>query len=363
MTKPALGPTLDDVTARLWETAEPIDAAACYPSAEIALLGEAGLLAAALPDGPLLAHNDHLRDTLMRIGAASLPVGRLYEGHVNAATLVRTYGAGGPAAILADEAAHGRISAVWNAERGDGPVATRISGGWTIAGRKVHCSGAGSVRRPVVTARIAEAGDAPALMLLPDMTAPGVASDLAVWRASGMRATATGTVMFDGVFVADDAVIGEPGDYYRSPLFSGGAWRVLAVQLGGLQRILALHADALIRSGRERDPVFRARFAAAAGGFELARLSVAEAARRAQVSEDPAAIDAYVDGARGQFETLALAGVDAARRNVGLRSFIAPDPLDRVVRDLETYLRQPFLDASRDAAAGYLLPRAGCYPS
>lgn len=353
-------PTLDDVTSRLWDTAGPVDAAARYPALEIALLGEAGLLAAALPDGPLIAENERLRDTLMRIGGASLPVGRLYEGHVNAATLGHAYG-GVSTAILADEVRQGRISAVWNAERGGGPVARRTGGGWTVSGTKVHCSGAGSVRRPVVTARIDDTEQAPVLMLLPDMALPGVSVDLSVWPASGMRATATGTVTFADVFVSDDAVIGQPGDYHRSPLFSGGAWRVLAVQLGALQRILDLHATALMRSARADDPVFRARFAAAAGGFELARLLVAEAARRAGTSNDPEAIDAYVDGARGQFETLALQGIDAARRNVGLGSFIAPNALDRVIRDLETYLRQPFLDASRDAAARYLLPRGGRY--
>ena len=355
-------PTLDDVTAKLWDTAGPVDAAASYPAGEIALLADAGLLAAALPGGPLIADCQGLCGTLTRIGGANLSVGRLYEGHVNAATLACAYGDGGAAAIIADEVRHGRISAVWNAERGGGPVATRTDGGWSITGTKVHCSGAGSVRRPVVTARIADTEHAPVLMLFPDTTLPGVSVDLSVWRPSGMRATATGTVTFADMFVPDDAVVGQPGDYHRSPLFSGGAWRVLAVQLGALRRILELHADALVRSGRDNDPVFRARFATAAGGFELARLSVAEAARRAETSKDHAAIDAYVDGARGQFETLALAGIDAARRNVGLGSFIAPNPLDRVIRDLETYLRQPFLDASRDAAARYLLPRRGCFP-
>ena len=71
------------------------------------------------------------------------------------------------------------------------------------------------------------------------------------------------------------------------------------------------------------------------------------------------AIDAYADLARGGFEELALAGIAAARRNVGLGSFIAPDPLDRALRDLETNLRQPFLDASRDHAATWLIQRNG----
>ncbi|KPF73014.1 hypothetical protein IP88_09765 [alpha proteobacterium AAP81b] len=340
-----------------------VDAAAAFPAADIAALADAGLLTAPLPTalgGDGLASDaaqvDGLAALLTVVGDASLTVGRLYEGHCNAVLLADRYG--GPLATLAAEAAAGRISGVWNAERGDGPLATRVAGGWRLTGRKIHCSGAGSLARPLVTAR-PEGSDAP-LMFLPDMRGPGIAVDLAVWQAAGMRGTATGTVVFDGAFVADADTFGAPGDYYRAPLFAGGAWRVLAVQLGGLGRILALHAAALGRSGRGGDPVVRQRFAVAAGGYEQARLLVAEAARRAtDPAADPPAAVAYVDLARGSFEALALAGIDAARRNVGLGAFLGPDPLDRCCRDLETYLRQPMLDASRDNAAAWLLPRGG----
>ena len=92
-----------------------------------------------------------------------------------------------------------------------------------------------------------------------------------------MRGTATGTAEFAGAMIADDAVIGAPDDYYRSPLFAGGAWRVLAVQLGGALQAVELHARALDQI-RHSDPVVRARFADAAGAVEAARLIVAEAA-------------------------------------------------------------------------------------
>lgn len=350
------------VEAAIFARAEAVDAAAAYPVADIAALANRGLLHAPLPTqvgGTGLARDAaQLRDVLVAVGHASLTVGRLYEGHVNAALLVEHYGAAAAMTILAGEAAAGRPSGVWNAERGPGLAAHRTAGGWRLTGRKVHCSGAGWIVRPIVTARPVGV-DAP-IMLLPDLTAAGVTVDLSVWRAAGMRGTATATVDFDGVLVPDTAVIGTAGDYYRSPLFSGGAWRVLAVQLGGLERILMLHAERLRGSGRDGDPVFRARFAQAAAGCELARLSVAEAARRvADPGASADAIDAYADLARGGFEELALAGIAAARRNVGLGSFIAPDPLDRALRDLETYLRQPFLDASRDHAATWLIQRNG----
>ena len=337
---------VDGVAARIWQRAGAVDDAAAFPAGDIADIAAHGLLAAA---GSLL--DDSALSVLTAIGGASLTVGRLFEGHLNAVKLTRRYGGYGPAAILAAEAAVGRISGVWNAERGGGVTASRIAGGYRLAGGKIHCSGAGAIRRPVVTAR----SDGETLMLLPDLEHPAVRVDLSVWRASGMRGTATGSVSFDGVEVDDAAVIGAAGDYYRSPWFAGGAWRVIAVQLGGLDRIMALHAARL----RIDDAVARARFAVAAGAHESARLIVAEAARRAEAPGDAEAIDAYVDLARTTFEAAALTVIEAARRNIGLSTFIAPDPLDRVLRDLETYLRQPFLDVSRDHAAQWLAARGG----
>lgn len=361
---PALPDALDPmIEAAIFARAAEVDEAAAFPVDDIAALAAVGLLAAPLPvaaggSGLGLTADavPPLRTLLTAIGRASLTVGRLFEGHVNAAKLVDRYG--GPSDVITAETAAGRISGVWNAERAAGLRAARADGGWLLDGRKIHCSGAGSIRRPLVTAR--DDGDAVRLFL-PDLTSPGVSVDLSVWRAAGMRGTATGTVDFARVFVPDAATVGDAGDYYRSPYFSGGAWRVLAVQLGGLDRVMALHAARLNASGRSGDPVFRARFARAAGHHEAARLLVAEAGNRAEAGGDPAAIDAYVDLARSIFEDLALGVVDATRRNVGLGTFIAPDPLDRVLRDLETYLRQPFVDASRDHAAAWLLDHEGSF--
>ncbi len=351
--------TARDIAPTIYARAGQVDEAAAYPADDIAELAAVGLLRACLPrdlGGVGLGHSadstNALRKTLTTIGGASLTVGRLYEGHVNAVKLVATY-APMVLPLLESEVAAGRPSGVWNAERGDGLRAVRIDGGWRLSGHKIHCSGSGSIRRPVVTAKIGEDGP---LMMLPEVTPDRV--DLSVWRAAGMRGTATGTVDFTGLVVPDAVVIGKPGDYYRSPIFSGGAWRVIAVQLGGLDRMMMLHAERLnLRGGG--DPVLRARFARAGAAHEAARLIVREAARRAEGGVDPAGIDAYVDLARGGFEELALTCIEATRRNVGLGSFVAPDPLDRVLRDLETYLRQPFLDASRDNAARWLLAHGG----
>lgn len=356
----ALAPILDEEAAAV----DGGNRRPAFPHASLAALSSAGLLLAALPrtlggaglaGDPVSIHR--LRDVLVSIGSSSLTVGRLFEGHVNAIHLAEVYRAPDALQILAGEVRAGRISGVWNAERGTGLAARRVAGGWRLDGRKIHCSGAGSIRRPLVTAAVRQASpDTAPLMVLADMTGPGISVDLSVWRAAGMRGTATGTVIFEDVFVPEAAVIGMPGDYYRAPWFSGGAWRVLAVQLGGLERALKLHIGHLRASGRDRDPLFRARLGSVGGWTELARLGVEAAARAvADATAAPDRANAYLDQMRAAFERLAMDIVAATRLNVGLQSFIAPDPLDRVLRDLETYLRQPFVDASRDRAAAWLL--------
>ncbi len=360
---PAMDPVarLSRCADAIWRLDEACDAGGGFPHDSIALLAGAGLLLAPLPPalGGMSLGSDPasmaaLCAVLTMLGSSSQSVGRLYEGHVNAIVLATRHGADKVLATLATEARAGRLSGVWNAEPKDGLMLTRAGGGWRLDGEKIFCSGAGAIRRPLVTAALT--ADGPPLMLVPDLTNRGVVVDLSGWRAAGMHGSVSGRVRFDGVAVAAADVFGDPGDYYASPGFAAGAWRVLAVQLGAVQRIIALHGQFLRSTGREREPVLRGRFGDAAADAELARLLVTAAAARAE-DRSAAAADAenYVNMARTAFERLALAIIAATRRNVGLSSFLAPNPIDRVLRDLETYLRQPFIDASRDSFARHVL--------
>ena len=151
------------------------------------------------------------------------------------------------------------------------------------------------------------------------------------------------------MFIPATAKLSDPGDYYRSPLFSGGAGRVLAVQLGGLQNILRLHAERLVASGRADDPVVRARFSGAAADYECARLLVEEAGRRAEDHAlDPAAIDAYVDQARGQLERFALAASAAALISIRNDETLQPKFAPRVRRLRPQRRHQHWLRSRRD---------------
>ena len=341
----------DTAAAELWARAPATDREDADLHALLAPLG--GLARAALPPaagGAGLATEPSLTPVLAgvlrRVGGADLSAGRLFEGHVNAVKLVDRYGEAEARAGFFADVADGAWSGVWNAEA---PPGLRLEGD-RLRGGKIWCSGASVLRRPLTTARDAEG--AVHLLAPRDTGRP----DIAGWTPAGMRATATGTVDFDGVAVAADERVGEAGDYYRAPLFKGGAWRFLAVHVGGMERLERLLADHLRARNRTGDPHQRARFAEAAVAVETARLWVASAAEHAEApGADPTAAEAYVNLARGAVERAALELLQLVDRAVGLEARLRPSTIERVARDLATYLRQPFPDGARDGAAQHRL--------
>lgn len=327
-----------------------------FPEREIARLHETGLLAAPLPPafgGAGLDHGPDLAAVLKAIGGGSLVLGRLYEGHVNAVRLVNLYGEPALQSRFARDIAGGALSGVWNTDPSDGGVV--LGPGFILSGAKMLASGAGRVVRPLVTAR---RGDD--LMMVVPQLEPGARADLSGWTPQGMRASATGRVDFTGLGITPDQILGQPGDYHREPHFSGGAWRFLAVQQGAMATLLRLACRHLRETGRDRDPHQRARMGRAAIAVETADLWVLRAANAAE--GPPEAVVALVGFARLAVERCALDLIEAVQRSIGLTGFMRPHPIERVARDLATYLRQPAPDRALDQAAAYVLARGGALP-
>lgn len=335
---------------------DPAGDGSLFPTAGIARLGRDGSLAAPLPEAlggaGLCAPDrvDDLRRALTRIGRESLPVGRLYEGHVNALALVLRYADAETRARLARDARDGHLFGVWNTEPGEGGL-TLDAAGW-LHGAKSFASGAGSVTRPLVTARMP---DGRRLMLVVPLE-PGTRADLSAWRAHGMRATATGTVDFSGLHAGDAMVIGAPDDYSRQPFFFAGAWRFLAVQVGGIEAVAEAHRGHLKASGRGGDPHQQARFGQSLIALESCRLLVARAAALAAAeTAAPERIIAGVNLARAAVEQAGLDVIALAQRSVGLAGFLEEHPLEERMRDLATYLRQPAPDFALTGMAAHAL--------
>jgi alkylation response protein AidB-like acyl-CoA dehydrogenase len=258
---------------------------------------------------------------------------------------------------MADEARRGALFGVWAADENEKGLRIRPSPGAPILdGRKIYCSGAGQVLRAVVTGKD-EANQT--RMFIPRL-AQGERFDLSEWTAQGMRASLTGTVLFTGLEIRREEMLGEPGDYHREPDFSGGAWRFAAVQVGGMEALLIGLRDHLLRADRGGDPYQSARLGESAIAVETARLWVERAAELFELRQlDAAALVAYVNLARTAVERAALDLLERVQRSVGLQAFLRPNPIERVSRDLATYLRQPGPDRALGKGAEWVLSEGG----
>ncbi len=355
----------------LGEDAAAADAASRFVDKGLAGLREIGALHAPFPVemggqglGTRAAAALELFGVLRRIGQFSPALGRVFEGHVNAVRLVVLYGTGQQARQAAADARAGHLFAIWAAELPHQKV--WLDGG-VLRGRKAFASAAHHVTRALVTAEAPGAGEQLVLVPLPPFeTRAGT-----VFELHGMRSAGTAPYDFDGLDVLPSSLIGRPDDYMREPEISLGAWRTLAVQLGVLEALLQnLQAD-LVKRGRQADPHQLARLGNALIASETARLWVERSALLGESQEpgehrEPGEVpDAggeaaayYIRLARHAVETACLDVIRIAQRSVGLGAFVRPSPIERGLRDLATYLRQPALDMVLDEAAGYFITRA-----
>ena len=89
---------------------------------------------------------------------------------------------------------------------------------------------------------------------------------------------------------------------------------------------------------------------------ETARLWMATAAERAEHAEgDPADAVAYVGLARLAVEQACLDVIVLAQRSLGVAALLRANPVERLCRDLATYLRQPAADMVLTEAAARAL--------
>jgi alkylation response protein AidB-like acyl-CoA dehydrogenase len=340
----------------------PVADEARFPAEAMDRLAAAGVLRAPLPEafgglglGTETGQGLATFAMLHSLGRISLPLGRLVEAHVNALRIVARYGGSAVMARAADAALNGDLFGLWVTDPpGDGALTmTRADDRLRLSGGKMFCSGAGHVRAAVVTAFDPSCGDRRLILVRLDGTER--ISPLPAGLA-GMKAAVTGQIDLTARMVPADCLIGEPADYMKEPDFSAGAWRSSAVALGGLYRLTQLMREQLTARGRAGDPHQRVRFGTVAMAHETGRLWLRRAAVMAEDLQAPAdEIVATTGFARLVVERACLDALDCAHRSLGLSAFLTDNPVERLTRDLQTYLRQPAGDEVLDGAAAYFL--------
>ncbi len=350
--------------------ADRLDAAGGFPEAGLAALRAAGVLGAAVPRalgglgvGTSPEGAEACAALLMRLGEGSVALGRVVEGHVNALRLVLRDAPGEAAAGWCAEARGGALFALWVTDPAAGGLRVReAAGGLELSGGKAFGSAAGHAGRALVTA-----GDAAgrARMLVVGMEGAVVSALPAA--LVGVRGACTGRVSFEGVRVGVGALVGGPGDYLREPDFSGGAWRACAVAAGAAAALVEAMRVGLAARGRLDDPHQRARFGRALVAAGTARLWVAAMAREAEglggaAGDGGAAaggagsagwVAARVNLGRTAVEAACVEVIGLVQRSLGLGAFVQGARVERMARDLATYLRQPAPDEALGEAAGF----------
>ena len=314
-----------------------------FPDRSLQSLREMGVMAAPLPfaaGGLGLGAVEEGASTalfLRLLGRGSVALGRLIEGHVNALRLVWLYGDEGVRAAAAADARAGHLFGIWVTEM-ERPL--RIGADGVLEGGKNYCSGAGRVTRPLVTAA---PGEGPPVMVLARLTGEervGTARTM-----SGVKGARTADMELSGV---SGTVVGAAGDYLRQPEFSAGAWRGSAVALGALEALVEMAVAQLRGRGRHTNPHQAARIGRMLIAAETARLWVERACEGDGIEDAERA--ALVNLARIAVETACLDALVLVQRSLGLAAFVA-GPVERMGRDLATYLRQPAPDETLTEAA------------
>lgn len=293
---------------------------------------------------PPVDHPDGSRDPdllghLYEVGRRDLPLGRLFEGHVDAQQIVGRLAGPDVKRDVAALAAAGATFGVWNADLAG--EALRLAHG-RLSGAKSYASGAGVLSHALVSADVERGRQ----LLLLDLTAVPPAIDRDWWHVVGMQRAETHIVRWSDVPVAPAALIGEPDTYAVEPWFSGGALRFVAVQAGGVAGLLDRVRDHLVAADRAHDAQQSVRLAGLFDCADLALAAVRTAAAAWQAAPDAVRL-ARVAAARMQVADLAERALMLAQQAVGLQGLFVAHPLSAAITDLTVYLRQPAPDAQR----------------
>ena len=335
-----------------------------FPEQEFEWIREAALLSVVLPGATLSFTNQStsaLLNLLKNIGRASLPVGRVYEGHVNALYLIHLFGNSAQKDYWFAQAASKKLFGVWNTQDGQGIKIHDLGNGrYQLEGAKTFCSGAHWLNFPLITGELISTDKKGWQMcIIPNEKAQQIKADSSFWKPLGMKASASFRMDFTGIELTEEDLFGAPDAYYQQPYFSGGAIRFAAVQLGGAEAILAETQQFLRNMKRIDDAFQQARVAEMAYLIESGNLWLNQAGNNTdQWLNEPEGTErilAYANMTRTVIEDICLRVMHLAERSVGSRGLMRPQAMERIHRDLTTYLRQPAPDATLTAIGSYVL--------
>ncbi len=356
--------TKDTSATLLVELHHPVADNLTSPAKEISQLTASGLLKIVLPGHKLSftqKNTPQLLKLLKAVGRKDLSLGRLYEGHINALLLIHLYATKQQKEIWFADAERGCLFGVWNTGNQE-PLAISPAeeSTFVLSGKKTFASGAGLVKRALVTGSILEEEKKGWQMCIVngDML-PIHAIDYTSWMPMGMENSISYTVDFTGYQVNTSELLGKANDYYQQPYFSAGAMRFCAVQLGGAEALFNKMLGYLKSLDRTEDVMQQTRIAEMATSLKACDLWVQQAGIYwddwcFEPSKNDKLI-AFVNMMRVEIERTCLRVIELSSKCIGARGLMQTNDMEKIVRDLQFYLRQPAPDAALTDVAKYVI--------
>ncbi|BAZ45058.1 hypothetical protein NIES4102_20750 [Chondrocystis sp. NIES-4102] len=353
-----------------------MDKQGVFPVEEFRQIAQAGLLAAPLSHSlgglGLGFENIYTEEFLLllkQIGVGNLVVGRIFEGHANALQLIQTFGTTEQIEkYAADARDRHKIFGVWNAEATDGVKIVPLDNGkYRLEGSKTFCSGCGYVERPFVNGKLP---DGRWQMCIVSMDEVETIIDPDWWQPLGMRGTVSYKVDFTGVEVDPIALIGQPGQYLQQPWLSSGVVRFAAVHLGGAEALFNATRAYLQKLDRCENLHQQERLGKMAIAIESGTLWLKGAAQVIESyapmfggnpqhpQEKAPQLVAYANMVRTAIEQICIDTIQLSERSIGTLGLLPPEPMERLIRDLTLYLRQPVFDLAITNIGQYVLSQS-----
>ena len=333
-----------------------------FPAEPLRALTEAGLLGIALPKslgGQGIGVEPGLRASLLPVlketGRESLPLGRVFEGHVNALLLLNIFGTASQRESAAEDVLDRKcVFGVWNTGPPGSPQLTPLdSGCYRLSGAKTFATGAARIQKAFVTAALPDGGWQ---MCLVPLTAPGFHIRPGTWTPLGMEASESVAVEFRDMLLSPEALIGRPGDYYAEPTFTAGAFRFCAVHLGGAQALYDACCEFVRNTGRADDPFQLQRLGQMAVLMESGRQWLTRAGEWLEASfANSHGLAAHAQMMRIATEDICTRVIQLVHVSVGARGLAASEPFARTSRDLQMYLRQGGYDQAFQSVGRHAL--------
>lgn len=337
-----------------------------FPEKTLEIIKIKGLLSASIPKdfggknlGLETGTHFGLLQILKYIGSGNLVMGRVLEGHINAQLLIHQFGTISQKEFYAKKALEGNLFGVWNTQANDGTfLSLQNDGTYLLNGSKTFATGSDYVSLPIVTAALPDGSWKMTVVRLKNVN--GI-SDASWWNPMGMRSSRSYKMTFENAVIQSTDLLGKAGDYYLQPGFSGGAIRFAAVQLGAAERLLKETIFYLQNLKRTQDPFQKLRIGEMTIAIASGNQWIQGAANEMDLHmEDPSLENmerflAYANMMRTAIEKICTEVMENCQKCVGARGLNKPYHFERIIRDLNTYLRQPAPDLALTEVGKYVL--------